>query len=240
MNSIIDEKLVMRFDPKTVEHLGLHQYSTLPPVIAELISNTYDADAKNVTLYLNDLDDKTIIVEDDGHGMQFDEINKEFLVIGRDRRLDSNNQKSKLGDRLVIGKKGIGKLSFFGITSIIEVSTVRNGLINVFRMNWDDLKNSNKNYDYEFYEPTIVRKNVKTNLKNGTVVKLLDLKRKSKFSAPGLAYSLSRYFSIFDEDDFEVKIVYNNDIDNPIIIKNKLRYKNISKEIAWGQVLKVL
>ncbi|HDC4371601.1 TPA: hypothetical protein O8L32_004737 [Enterobacter cloacae] len=38
----------MTFDPKTIEHLGVKMYSTLPPALAELISNAYDADSENV------------------------------------------------------------------------------------------------------------------------------------------------------------------------------------------------
>ena len=36
--------LEMRFDPNVITHLGIQMYSTLPPVIAELVSNSYDAD----------------------------------------------------------------------------------------------------------------------------------------------------------------------------------------------------
>ena len=107
------EELEMSFDPNTISHLGLQMYSTLPPVIAELVSNSYDADAHKVTLTLNDSDssNKTISIEDDGHGMTFNEINNCFLLIGRNRREgDKKNQKTRSGERFVIGKKGIGKL----------------------------------------------------------------------------------------------------------------------------------
>lgn len=40
-----DEKLIMKFDPQTIEHLGIQMYYTMPPVIAELVSNAFDADA---------------------------------------------------------------------------------------------------------------------------------------------------------------------------------------------------
>ena len=36
-------ELVMSFDPKTIEHLGVKMYSHLPNAIAELIANAYDA-----------------------------------------------------------------------------------------------------------------------------------------------------------------------------------------------------
>ena len=73
-------------------------YSTLPPVISELISNAYDADATEVKIYLNDKDqEKSIIIEDNGHGMSFDEINDKFLLIGRNRRKMINLTKAKVG-----------------------------------------------------------------------------------------------------------------------------------------------
>lgn len=46
----MSEVLKMTFDPKTIEHLGVKMYSTLPPALAELISNAYDADAGKVIL----------------------------------------------------------------------------------------------------------------------------------------------------------------------------------------------
>ena len=32
-----NKNLSMRFDPATIEHLGIQMYSTLPPVVAELV-----------------------------------------------------------------------------------------------------------------------------------------------------------------------------------------------------------
>lgn len=42
--------LELKFDPKTIEHLGVKMYATLPPALAELISNAYDADSANVVV----------------------------------------------------------------------------------------------------------------------------------------------------------------------------------------------
>jgi signal transduction histidine kinase len=97
--------LEMRFDPNTIEHLGVKMYATLPPVIAEIVSNSYDAEAKNVKIWLYDeTSEKKIIIEDDGHGMSFDDINNQFLRIGRNRRKDTDSQKSKNNKRYVIKK----------------------------------------------------------------------------------------------------------------------------------------
>lgn len=79
-------QLTMSFEPNTIDHLGIRMYSTLPPVIAELVANAHDADAKEVQIYLYDEDEKQIIVADNGHGMTFNEIDTDFLRIGRNRR----------------------------------------------------------------------------------------------------------------------------------------------------------
>ena len=59
----------MTFDPNTIEHLGVRMYSTLPPVLTELIANAHDADAGHVFLTLKDIAEKEIAIEDDGLGM---------------------------------------------------------------------------------------------------------------------------------------------------------------------------
>ena len=66
-----ESPLEMRFDPQTINHLGLRMYSTLPPALAELISNSYDADAEKVTITLSEAGGtpKEIKIEDDGIGL---------------------------------------------------------------------------------------------------------------------------------------------------------------------------
>ncbi|MFA5730365.1 MAG: ATP-binding protein, partial [Candidatus Paceibacterota bacterium] len=77
----------MTFDPLVIDDLGAKLYSTLPPIISELIANGYDAYARNVHIELNGTgENKTIMVTDDGIGMSFDEVNEKYLRIGRKRR----------------------------------------------------------------------------------------------------------------------------------------------------------
>ena len=140
------QKLVMEFDPNTIEHLGIQMYSTLPPVIAELVANSYDAEASSVEIFLYDnLESKRIIIKDSGHGMTFDEINSRFLKIGKNRRVDASNQtngiqKSDNDKRYVIGRKGLGKLSFFGIAEEAKITTDKNGFKTIFKMDIDKIR----------------------------------------------------------------------------------------------------
>lgn len=235
-------ELIMQFDPNTIDHLGIKMYSTLPPVIAEIIANSYDAEATKVEIRLFDSDTaKKIIIEDNGLGMSFDEINKDFLPIGRNRRIINDSQKSKNNKRLVIGKKGIGKLSFFGISKLIQIETIQNSTKNAFILNWDELKKSGESFNddglYKPYKPKIISKNESVQLINGTKVSLFNIERKSPFFPEEVAYSLSRYFQVFDEKDFQVSI-YHNYEEIAINITNDLKYSKMVIDHTWEFPLK--
>ncbi len=224
------QTLQMKFAPNTIEHLGVKMYSTLPPVISELIANSYDADAKEVLVLLKDsTDEKEITVSDDGHGMSFDEINESFLTIGRNRRVKNETDESP-GGRKVIGKKGLGKLSFFGIAHEIEITTIKNGKKNSFVMDWDAImKMENEEGGIENYEPEILILDEETRESSGTVVTLRKIQRVSKFDDEELADSISKYFIL--PDNFTIKISRNDE--DWIEIDNIRRYSAISSEIEW-------
>ena len=137
----MEKKLRFTYDNQTIDHLGVKLYSTIPPMLAELISNAWDADAHNVWISLENGENKRITVKDDGSGMSFEELNDKFLKIGRNRRLDLNEDKTA-GGRLVLGKKGLGKLSMFGIGRLITVTSVKDGLETSFTMDYDRIRSN--------------------------------------------------------------------------------------------------
>lgn len=219
------QELKMTFDPNTIEHLGVRMYSTLPPVLAELIANSYDADAENIKLNLkDDTADKEITIEDDGIGMSFDEINNKFLRIGRNRRDDGGDPASVKG-RKAIGKKGLGKLSFFGISHEIEIATKKDGKLNVFIMRWEDIKRSDKEY-----APVIVKKDEPCDTtEHGTTITLRKLQRDSDFLPEDIATSLSKIFII----DASFKITLQHNSGALIEVTNERKYADLDKEIEW-------
>ena len=221
-----DKSLEMRFDPQTINHLGLRMYSTLPPALAEIISNSYDADAENVAITLTEDEGvpKEIKIEDDGIGLSFDEIQGKFLVIGRNRRVEGDLPSEKF-NRLPTGKKGLGKLALFGLAKKITVLTKQNNILNEFVLNWEKLMEAESTY-----YPEATRIDEDTSDSDGTTITLTGLKRKSSFDLVGLASSLSRIF-IFD-DNFN--LVISSSAGDQIAINNKMRYKTIDAEFSWG------
>lgn len=127
----------LRISRLTIDKLGVKLYDKASAVVAELIANSYDADATDVWVELplgtelaskdpdtGEILDKgyEIVVRDNGHGMVPDEARAFFLQVGRDRREHpEQGAKSRLKDRPVMGRKGIGKLAPFGICRRIEV-----------------------------------------------------------------------------------------------------------------------
>ncbi|ABD89831.1 hypothetical protein RPC_4308 [Rhodopseudomonas palustris BisB18] len=125
----------MKISRLTVDKLGVKLYDRASAVIAELVSNSYDADATEVRIsapmgqYLaskagGQIIDKgfEIIVQDNGLGMDPRGMQEFFLVVGSDRRLDAKRgDTSKLYGRKVMGRKGVGKLAPFGICKTLEV-----------------------------------------------------------------------------------------------------------------------
>lgn len=222
-----DNKLILKFDPNTIEHLGVSLYSKLPSVLSELISNSWDADATKVSINFIEGKAKEIIYTDDGEGMTFSELNDKYLVIGRNRRKELEKQTSTNG-RPIIGKKGLGKLSVFGICDEIEVISVKNGLKNHFVMDLNDIKKSRGNV----YSPNLITFNENTTLKSGTTIKLKRMRRKSGFQLDEIALNLSKKFIIFSE--METVIFKNNDNLNKINVTNELKYQSLKTEFEWS------
>jgi len=221
----MSEKLILKFDPNTIEHLGISLYSKLPSVLSELVSNSWDADADLVKINFTDKDNvKEILYEDDGIGMTFKELQEKYLVIGRNRRKDTLKQKTTK-KRKIIGKKGLGKLSVFGICDVIEVISIRDNLKNHFKMNLQEIRQS-KN---KSYLPEIIYKNKSTKKKSGTTLILSEIRRKSAFNLESIALSLSKKFLIFDK--MKTSISLNKK--GKIHVTNDLKFKELNKQFEW-------
>lgn len=221
----MEHKLELKFDPNTIEHLGISLYSKLPSVLSELISNSWDADADKVTIKFYDKTDiKEIVYTDDGIGMTFDELNDKFLLIGRNRRKEVAERKTEKG-RLVIGKKGLGKLSVFGICNVIEVKSIKNGVLNHFKMNLDDIKSSGGTYN-----PYIIKKDEITSEGDGTTLYLKSIRRKSGFSLSEIAVSLSKKFMILDALSLNISL---NDGDTRRVT-NELKFQSFEEQFRWS------
>lgn len=115
----------LSIDPRILELLGPNLYTNIYYVLAELIANAYDADAKNVYIISNEDD---IRVEDDGHGMSYNAGDiVRYLNVAAVSRTTEEDALTKSGARRKMGRKGVGKLAALSVSENVDVLTVANG-----------------------------------------------------------------------------------------------------------------
>lgn len=101
-----------------LNHLGRNLYRSFITVLGEAISNSWDADATNVWIYV-DRKSNNFIIKDDGDGMSRSDFQNKFLKIGYSKRRDGGKFSQK--GRPYIGAKGIGKLALLSCAEKISI-----------------------------------------------------------------------------------------------------------------------
>ena len=206
----------MKFDVATIKHLGLQMYSTLPSVIGELVANSWDANASRVeiTIPTTSIDSETseIVIVDNGEGMSDSDIQEKYLVIGRDRRdIEKCDTTLPPYNRKIMGRKGIGKFSAFGIAKEIVVESAKDEHVSRFEINYDDLI---KRGDDRII--TIPKLSSTEEVVKGTKIRLRHITKfvNRKISIDTLRRGLARRFAVIGlENNFEV--IVNDDPISP-------------------------
>lgn len=107
-----------------LNHLGRNLYRSFITVLGEAISNSWDAEADNVWIYL-DREKNFLVIKDDGNGMDEDAFQNKFLKIGYSKRKDGDT-KTPNKNRPFIGRKGIGKLALLSCAQRISIISKTN------------------------------------------------------------------------------------------------------------------
>jgi hypothetical protein len=130
----------MTVDLNVLEHLGINLYSNIAAVLTETVANAWDADASKVEITV-DPNHEWIRIEDDGVGMSVSELNGKYLRVGYRRRDEGDSYARKTAkERVVMGRKGLGKLSLFSIANVVELQSATDGRANGFRMTIEGIK----------------------------------------------------------------------------------------------------
>lgn len=132
----------LKFAHNVIEHLGIKLYKNKAAnVLAELVANCWDADASWVDIKIDKTGgpqaDGCIVISDDGVGMSYALIKDHYLHVGKPKR--KNAKEVSPTGRRPMGRKGLGKLSPFGIARVVNVCTVKDGLVNWFSLDLDQI-----------------------------------------------------------------------------------------------------
>lgn len=109
--SLEKDKVRFSIDAGVIDRLGQELVARQETAVSELVKNSYDADAELVTLTFKDSDDLggSLIIEDDGDGMTYDELVNGFMRISSSSKF--HNPLSKRFKRQRAGQKGIGRFT---------------------------------------------------------------------------------------------------------------------------------
>ena len=107
-------------DAELLRELGERLVGKPHIALAELIKNSYDADATQVTVKFSP-DEDCIEVNDNGHGMTFQEFKNFWMRIGTTHKKD---RKSKHLARELTGSKGVGRLAVQFLAHDLTIRTV--------------------------------------------------------------------------------------------------------------------
>ena len=193
--------LVLRFAGQLVEQLGAQLYPRVTAAVAELVSNAWDADAKNVWVTIP-FDEKwqgaaVIEVLDDGHGMTREQAANRYLVVGLNRRKYGATSE---GGRQLHGRKGIGKLAAFGTAGLLECVTLRDGELTAFAIDYEKLRKEDPTAPYQVEElddvEPLTHPDTGEPLTSGTRIRMTRLRAKRRTGESVFRRSMARRFAL--------------------------------------------
>ena len=114
------EKLSFTVDAELLRELGERLVGQPHIALAELIKNSYDADATQVTIKFSPNND-CIEVSDNGHGMTFEAFKNSWMRIGTTHKRE---RQSKNLRRQMTGSKGVGRLAVQFLANKMTIKTV--------------------------------------------------------------------------------------------------------------------
>ena len=116
----MDKTLSFRIDAELLRELGERLVGKPHIALAELVKNSYDADATEVTVKFIPNEDR-IEISDDGHGMSINEFEDFWMRIGTTHKKE---KRSRNYGRLMTGSKGVGRLAVQFLAHKLTIITV--------------------------------------------------------------------------------------------------------------------
>lgn len=134
-------KLPFSVSARTAKLIGQENFSNAEGAIIELVKNAYDADASHCILIFDNKDKDPskhfLYIVDNGSGMDKTIIEKQWMQIGTDNKLQ--NSQSANG-RIKTGAKGIGRfaLNRLGQISKMYTASLTKNIKSIWSVNWGD------------------------------------------------------------------------------------------------------
>lgn len=163
-------------------------------------------------------DDIQVVIEDDGHGMTWREVEEKFLPLNRQRRMDAKGKETNLkspGGRFVMGRKGVGKLAGFGAAETVVLRTKRRGESYATIITMADSNMDNEKPHAQIPIPVRYEDDLPLE-EHGTRITLSRLKADAfKSNIKSISDSISNAFFAIRSEDFRI-VMNGQSIEQPI------------------------
>lgn len=220
----------INIDKKVLRLLGAQLYGDTPSIIAELVQNAYDADAKEVWITVNTHNPSCIVVQDNGIGMTPEEVNDRFLNIGQDRRTVFPTSPS---GRKVLGRKGIGKLAVFSLAKVVNVYSIKDNQKAACCLDFDEITLHDGN-PQELSTDFTFNKDFLSPNGTGTKIELHSIQKDISRSLNYIVNRLARTFDVNDED-FKLYVRKNGEEFIPISRKELNYFEHMDTIVTFGK-----
>ncbi|WP_103669716.1 ATP-binding protein [Pseudanabaena sp. BC1403] len=113
-----------KFSPSILSRLGEELIPNPDQGILELVKNSYDADATVCEVELLNTEEigGSIVISDNGMGMDLETLQSGWLVIGKSEK-EGASDRTPVNNRLRVGSKGLGRLAALRHGSHVELTT---------------------------------------------------------------------------------------------------------------------
>ena len=166
-NKTDEGTISLQVSAQIVKHISSGLYRSPGSALKELISNSFDASAKKVEItYDFEYDSKgypeikKLTIEDDGEGMDIDDLKKIFTHVGGSSKDDPHKEPvTNKFNRPVIGSFGIGMLSVAATCTSFTITTKKMGQAREF----------SANVSFTFFKDAILRNESMDKVKLGNI-----------------------------------------------------------------------
>ncbi|MBA7537713.1 hypothetical protein ES705_29982 [subsurface metagenome] len=199
--------------------------------LLELVKNSYDADATNVNIKMENIDNcekGIIIVEDNGTGMDMEILQNVWMEPGSDykEKLYSDKKIKSRYNRVPLGEKGIGRFAVHKLGNEIElISKKKNSNEIYLQIDWKSFKDAKYLKDVPISINERIKPEYFTDNKTGTKIIIRRLKTSwNRLMIREIFRSLNSLCSPFDSPgSFKI----NFDIDETEWLKELLLWKDV-------------
>lgn len=210
--------------------------------IFELVKNSYDAGAKNVTIKFENIysNDSTIYIIDDGKGMSKQEIIDKWLFVAYSEKKNSTYRDNIKFRRNYAGAKGVGRFSCDRLGETVELlsKTLDDTRVNCVAINWSEFEDSDTQ---EFQNIEVLYDEIQSDMihPKGTIIKISDLRERwNREELLQLKKSLTQLVNPEANENYDkFDIILDVEEEEENDRKEKEKEKVFDKDIVNGKIV---